>query len=307
MDSSDIQSKGTSNIMETEKLSSLHAPSSPVSVVENEQIPEKEPRQTLFVEMYEEESNSRQEKFEANLEKEISFKSALRENETDDGYKGYSPEEKIEAKEDKKAFCESTMREIVEDKMLGGNSKEQIKSVAIPLKFVEKIRCKIDEMLQKKKSSPKRSEIHEVEDKKRNILDEIAHDFCQGDKKILRAIGRTATVNAVVVVTALTGGTAGAAGFLTGGAITAKRLGNGINNEDGKEIAKSIAVYGSATTASIAGQAVTGAIMLGLAGATLPVAGAVAFGVGCASGLTAGALSEWGVDNALKNNKEETP
>jgi hypothetical protein len=139
-----------------------------------------------------------------------------------------------------------------------------------------------------------------------HIVKEIVDDFTAGDKKILRAIGRTATVNAAVMVTSLTGGSISlATGFLTGGALTANRLGNGIKNEDDKEVVKSLAVYGTATTASIAGQAVTGAIMLGLAGATLPVAGAVAFGVGCASGITAGALSEWGVENVLEEHLSE--
>jgi len=64
-----------------------------------------------------------------------------------------------------------------------------------------------------------------------------------------------------------------------------------------------VAVYGCATGASVAGQAITGAIMIGVAGASLPVAGAVAFGVGCASGVTAGVLSEWGVDSIMEKVK----
>ena len=75
-----------------------------------------------------------------------------------------------------------------------------------------------------------------------------------GDRKILRAIGRTATVNAVVAASTMTGGVAGmfaakVAGFATGGAITATRFGEGIEKNDNKEVAKSLAVYGSATTA----------------------------------------------------------
>jgi hypothetical protein len=43
--------------------------------------------------------------------------------------------------------------------------------------------------------------------------------------------------------------------------------------------------------------------MIGVAGASLPVAGAVAFSVGCASGITAGALSEWTVDGVMDKIK----
>lgn len=133
-----------------------------------------------------------------------------------------------------------------------------------------------------------------------NVLQAIADDFTgKGDQKILRAIGRTATVNAAVLATAATGGAAGAVGFITGGAITAKRLGDGVISDDEKEVAKSLAVYSCATGASVVGQAVTGALMLGVAGASLPLAGAVAFGVGCCSGITAGALSEWTVDSVM--------
>eukprot|EP00536_Pseudo-nitzschia_multiseries_P018697 jgi/Psemu1/293614/fgenesh1_pg.2920_\ len=141
------------------------------------------------------------------------------------------------------------------------------------------------------------------------VWDEIVKDFNPkrgGDFKILRAIGRTATVNAVVSATALLGGPiAGIAGYATGGAITAKRLiGDGIVQKDKKEIAKSLAVFGGATSASLAGQAVSGAAMIGLLGATLPVAGAVAFSVGCVSGIMAGALSEWGVDEMMDDNDD---
>ena len=139
-----------------------------------------------------------------------------------------------------------------------------------------------------------------------NVLQAIADDFTgKGDQKILRAIGRTATVNAAVLATAATGGAAGAVGFITGGAITAKRLGDGVINDDEKEVAKSLAVYSCATGASVVGQAVTGAIMLGVAGASLPLAGAVAFGVGCCSGITAGALSEWTVDTVIDGKKKK--
>jgi len=64
-------------------------------------------------------------------------------------------------------------------------------------------------------------------------------------------------------------------------------------------------VYSSATTASITGQAITGAILLGVGGVALPVVAAVAFGVGCVSGISAGALSEWGVDNVLEDDKND--
>ena len=139
-----------------------------------------------------------------------------------------------------------------------------------------------------------------------NVLQAIADDFTgKGDQKILRAIGRTATVNAAVLATAATGGAAGAVGFITGGAITAKRLGDGVINDDEKEVAKSLAVYSCATGASVVGQAVTGAIMLSVAGASLPLAGAVAFGVGCCSGITAGALSEWTVDTVIDGKKKK--
>lgn len=139
-----------------------------------------------------------------------------------------------------------------------------------------------------------------------NVLQAIADDFTgKGDQKILRAIGRTATVNAAVLATAATGGAALAVGFITGGAITAKRLGDGVINDDEKEVAKSLAVYSCATGASVVGQAVTGAIMLGVAGASLPLAGAVAFGVGCCSGITAGALSEWTVDSVMDTDEKK--
>jgi hypothetical protein len=124
-----------------------------------------------------------------------------------------------------------------------------------------------------------------------------------GDRKILRAIARTATVNAVIAGTAVFGPIAAVAGYATGGAITAKRLvGNGIIDDNKKEIVKSLAVFSSATTCSVAGQALTGAVMIGVVGASLPVAGVIAFAVGCVSGITGGALSEWGVDGVMVEN-----
>ena len=146
--------------------------------------------------------------------------------------------------------------------------------------------------------------------RKSGIWNHVVRDFDRsrgGDFKILRAIGRTAAVNAVVSATALVGGpVAGVAGYATGGAITAKRLfGDGIAREDHKEIAKSLAVFGGATTASLTGQAIAGAAMIGLVGASLPVAGAVAFSAGCVSGITAGALSEWGVDGFMGEGREK--
>ena len=148
-----------------------------------------------------------------------------------------------------------------------------------------------------------------AEDESRNsIVQTIVDDFMpnKGDQKILRAIGRSATVNAAVLLTAATGGAAaaGGVGFGVGGAITAKRFADGCEQNDEKEVAKSLAVYGAATGASIAGQAITGAVLIGL-GAALPVAAAVAFGAGCASGITAGALSEWTVDGVMDKFKRK--
>jgi len=142
--------------------------------------------------------------------------------------------------------------------------------------------------------------------KRRNsFVQSIVDDFSSnGDQKILRAVGRTATVNAAVLLTAATGGVgASVIGYATGGAITAKRLSDGVAKKDDKEVTKSLAVFSCATGASIAGQALTGALMIGVAGASLPVAGAVAFGVGCASGISAGALSEWTVDGIMDKMK----
>mmetsp|Transcript_29661 Transcript_29661/g.63549 ORF Transcript_29661/g.63549 Transcript_29661/m.63549 type:complete len:480 (-) Transcript_29661:222-1661(-) len=161
-------------------------------------------------------------------------------------------------------------------------------------------------------SSPETSPTGNGSSSSNSIWKEIVDDFdCSrgGDHKILRAIGRTATVNAVVAATAALGPVAAVAGYATGGAITAKRLvGDGIARDNPREIAKSLAVFGSATSASIAGQAITGVVAIGVLGASLPLAGALAFGVGCASGITAGALSEWGVDNvadAVENNSSK--
>mmetsp|Transcript_16599 Transcript_16599/g.30033 ORF Transcript_16599/g.30033 Transcript_16599/m.30033 type:complete len:372 (+) Transcript_16599:136-1251(+) len=139
---------------------------------------------------------------------------------------------------------------------------------------------------------------------KNTVIQNIVEDFSsKGDQKILRAMARTATVNAAVLITAVTGGAAGAVGYVTGGAIMAKRLSDGIIQNDEKEVTKSLAVYGCATGASIAGQAITGAVMIGVVGASLPLAGAVAFGVGCCSGIAAGALSEWTVDSVIEKAK----
>ena len=62
---------------------------------------------------------------------------------------------------------------------------------------------------------------------------------------------------------------------------------------------KSLVVYVCATGASIVGQAIMGAVMIGITGASLPLTGAVVFGVGCCSGVIAGALSEWMVDSDM--------
>lgn len=138
---------------------------------------------------------------------------------------------------------------------------------------------------------------HRTSDK---IVQEIVKDFApNGDRKIMRAIQRTAYVNAAVLLSTVTGGAAGAAGLVTGGALAANRLNKGVQREDETEVAKSIAAYSSGTTASIVGQVATGALLVCVAGTTVPMAGAIAFGVGCASGITAGALSEWGVEHAL--------
>merc|ERR1739848_258406 len=80
---------------------------------------------------------------------------------------------------------------------------------------------------------------------------------------------------------------------------TSKRILDGIVSHDEREVTKALAVYGAATAASILGQAAASAVMLGLVGAGLPAAIAVAFTVGCVSGIAAGALSEWTVDGLI--------
>ena len=94
-------------------------------------------------------------------------------------------------------------------------------------------------------------------------------------------------------------------GLATGGIITGKRFGDGCANNDEKEVAKSLAVYGAATGASIGAQVVTGALLIGVAHVALPVAAAVAFGAGCCSGITAGAVSEWTVDGVMDSLKKK--
>jgi hypothetical protein len=129
-----------------------------------------------------------------------------------------------------------------------------------------------------------------------------------GDRKILRAICRTATVNAAIFTTAATGGAALApiVGFATGGAIAAKRLSDGILTHDNREITKSVTVFGGATCASMIGQAVTTTVMMTVFHAALPLVAVMALGVGCCSGITAGAVSEWTVDSIIDNIQEET-
>lgn len=152
------------------------------------------------------------------------------------------------------------------------------------------------------------SDVTNATEKRDSLVQTILDDFKpdKGDQKILRAIGRTASVNAAVLLAAATGGAAAAAGvgFGVGGAITAKRAADGIVQKDEKEVVKSLSVYGAATGASIGAQAITAAILLGC-GAALPVAAAVAFGAGCASGITAGALSEWTVDGVIDKIKRK--
>ena len=179
---------------------------------------------------------------------------------------------------------------------------KQARRRSIDSKVAEKVVIEASFSTQQKEEQPseKQQQQHPTRTEKRpSILQNIVDDFTpnKGDQKILRAIGRTATVNAAVLLTAATGGAAGAIGYATGGAITTKRLVDGIVAEDEKEITKSLAVYGCATGASIAGQALAGALMIGVAGASLPLAGVVAFGVGCVSGISAGAVSEWTVDS----------
>lgn len=131
---------------------------------------------------------------------------------------------------------------------------------------------------------------------------------CGGDRKILRAICRTATVNAAIFTTAVTGGAALApiVVFATGGAIAAKRLSAGIQTHDNREITKSVTVFGSATCASMIGQAVTTTVMLTVFHAALPLVAVMAVGVGCCSGTAVGAVSEWTVDSFIDGMQEET-
>ena len=144
--------------------------------------------------------------------------------------------------------------------------------------------------------------------KRKSIVQSIVDDFNpnKGDHKILRAICRTATVNTAVLVATATGGVsmAPAAGFVAGGAIAARRCSDGIVHKDEKEVTKSLAVYGSATCASISGQVIAGAVMITFFHAALPVVAAVAFGMGCCSGIVVGALSEWTVDSVFDGMKE---
>ena len=81
----------------------------------------------------------------------------------------------------------------------------------------------------------------EEKEEKTSILNEVLNDFDSskgGDNKILRAIGRTALVNVVVTATTLTGGATAGVGYLAGGAITAKRFGDGVEKDDHKECVK---------------------------------------------------------------------
>lgn len=129
-----------------------------------------------------------------------------------------------------------------------------------------------------------------------------------GDRKLLRAICRTATVNAAIFTTAASGGAtlAPIVGFATGGAIAAKRLSDGIHTHDNREITKSVTVFGGATCASMIGQAVTTTVMLTVFHAALPLVAITAFGVGCCSGITVGAVSEWTVDSIIDTMQEDT-
>ena len=131
----------------------------------------------------------------------------------------------------------------------------------------------------------------------------------KGGNILISHIGRDAVVNAnaaVLVTSILSGDTSAIIGaYIAGGAVTSKRLVDGIISRDEKEVTKSLAVLGCATGASIGGQALTCALLLGVAGASLPVAGVVAFGVGCCSGGAAGAFSEWTVDKLYIGKKQE--
>lgn len=134
----------------------------------------------------------------------------------------------------------------------------------------------------------------------KSTLDNIKEDFSKkGEQKILRAIGWTAIVNGAVLVTAATGGAAGAVGYAIGGAIAAKRLSDGIFRDDEREVTKSLVAYSCATGASVAGKAAARAIIICFTGASLPLASGVAIGVGCCSSIAAGVLSEWKVESVV--------
>ena len=145
-----------------------------------------------------------------------------------------------------------------------------------------------------------------------SIEEQIENDISEterGDANILvQHIGRDAAVNAAVLVTSiLSAGDAAAliGAYVAGGTLSSKRLFDGILSRNEREVTKSLAVIGCATGASIGGQAAACALMIGIAGASLPVAGVVAFGVGCCSGGAAGALSEWTVDRLYVDKRKK--
>lgn len=106
--------------------------------------------------------------------------------------------------------------------------------------------------------------------------------------KFGRAIARTAAVNAAIMVTGPAGG------YATGAAITVKRVHEGAEANDVKEVTKGTAVYAAATTGSCVGQIVGGVIGGACAGPVgVPVG---AFTAGCVTGITWGAMSEVVVD-----------
>lgn len=106
--------------------------------------------------------------------------------------------------------------------------------------------------------------------------------------KFGRAIARTAAVNAAIMVTGPAGG------YATGAAITVKRVHEGAEANDVKEVTKGTAVYAAATTGSCVGQIVGGVIGGACAGPVgVPIG---AFTAGCATGITWGAVSEVVVD-----------
>lgn len=106
--------------------------------------------------------------------------------------------------------------------------------------------------------------------------------------KFGRAVARTAAVNAAILCTGPVGG------YAAGSAITAKRVHDGAEANDVKEVSKGVAVYGAATTGSCVGQIVGGVIGGACAGPVgVPIG---AFTAGCLTGITVGALSEVAVD-----------